>query len=82
MACETWETCKTCKFLDVPPNKAGRIVVRYERAYSCIAPAPKLPKDFPQSIIDRAGFQWPPNRQSMFADDGDSCTVYEKRVKP
>lgn len=31
-------TCKTCKYLDVPPDASGRIVPRAHRAYKCAAP--------------------------------------------
>ena len=75
-------TCKTCKFLDAPLSKTGRIFVPTNNAFMCLAPAPEQPKDLPMSIINDYRFKWPPPRQFMWADDGEGCTVYEKRGKP
>lgn len=34
-------SCKTCKWLEVEPNKAGKRVVRKDKAYQCGVPIPR-----------------------------------------
>lgn len=46
-------TCKTCKWLDVKPDKAGRVVVRKDSVYPCVVkfPTPKLPDSITRAYI-------------------------------
>lgn len=72
--------CKTCKYLDVPPNKAGRIVPQKKYTYRCLAPEPPMPI-LPTSITSAYGFSWPPHRRFVRIDEGTECPVYEQRQK-
>ena len=75
-----WEgsvTCKSCKWLDVALDKAGRRVVRKQNAYPCLAPDPERPK-VPASVEERrGGFPWPPHRIFMCGYMGEDCPCWE-----
>lgn len=72
-------TCRTCQFLDVPPDKAGRIRPRSNYTYRCLAPDPVMPV-MPASITTAYGFSWPPcSRSYMHPDEGEGCPTYEAR---
>lgn len=78
-------TCGKCKWLNVTPNKAGRIVVLKSRAYRCLAPIPPLPP-LPACIRVNAGYgindlKWPPSASYMSAKDGEGCQLFEAREK-
>lgn len=72
-------TCKTCAYLAVEPDKAGRIVVRAGNAYECNAPEPDLPT-LPYSITKAYGFRWPPSRAYVTGTDGEDCPVWQARA--
>lgn len=74
------QSCKTCKYLDVPPNKAGRIVPQKKYAYRCLAPEPPMPI-LPTSITGDYYFSWPPHRRSVCINEGTECPVYEQRIE-
>ena len=71
-------SCKTCRFLTVPPDARGRIVVRAKNAYECraIVPMPMLP----DSVTRGHGFRWPPSRKYMTGDGGTLCPTWEARA--
>jgi hypothetical protein len=65
--------CKTCKFLDVPPDRIGRIRPQKRYSYRCVAeiPAPVLP----DSVTKAHGFKWPPERTWMAIEQGRKLSV-------
>lgn len=68
------KSCKTCRWLDVSPDKRGRRIVRQAVSYECnfpIAPLPPLPES--AFFKDR----WPPARSWMEGQDGRSCATWE-----
>jgi hypothetical protein len=70
--------CKTCRFLDVKPDSAGRLRVIKDKAYRCLAPTPSLPP-LPLSITDSFYFPlWPPSRTVVDAEKRN-CPVWEPR---
>jgi hypothetical protein len=71
-------TCRTCKYLDVAPDKSGRIVPRKGNSYRCLAPHPTLPP-LPDCITRRYDFQPFFVRSWMSPPDGGECPVYEAR---
>lgn len=78
--------CKTCRWLKVEPDAAGRRVVRASRAYRCEWPAPPLPA-LPQSLTRRFvgddGDPWGIERRSyMEPADGRNCPVWEPSPTP
>lgn len=68
--------CRTCKFLNVAPNKAGRIVPQPRKMYECLYVIPK-PTDIPACIR----LDWPPNRSWMAPDSGEGCPCWKQREK-
>lgn len=71
--------CRTCRFLDVPPDKLGRIKPRADKTYRCLATQPELPP-LPLSITQSYGFHWPPSRSYVSPDQDTECPVWEERV--
>lgn len=71
-------TCKTCKFLDVRPDKSGRRGVRKGFTYRCLWEMPELV--LADSITRYVSF--PPNfpRSHMGGEDGVNCPVQEPRT--
>jgi hypothetical protein len=72
-------TCKTCKWLAVPPDKRGRIVVR-DTAYRCIVPMPVLPA-LPDCITKQYGYTKITERRDywMTPKQGVTCPLHEPR---
>jgi len=72
--------CKSCRFLAVPPDARGRIVVRAGRAYECVVqvPRPVLPDSMTRSMV--YGFPWPIQRSYMTGDRGRECPTWEQRA--
>ncbi len=66
-------TCRTCKWLNVEPNKAGRRVARKDITYPCTVPIEK-PR-LPDSVRQYAR-HWPPPRSYMGPNDGQDCPCY------
>jgi hypothetical protein len=72
------QSCRSCKFLDVMPDKSGKRVPRAVNAYSCLAAAqPVADMHFPDSITRAYGFRWPPSKTHMQPDQGVDCPAYE-----
>jgi hypothetical protein len=75
------QCCRTCKHLDVPIDKAGRRVVRKDRAYLCVIDLE--PPRLPDSVT--RGWTWYPiqlaktQRKGMCGEEGTNCPCYEKR---
>lgn len=76
------QSCRSCKFLEVAPNKAGVINPVNSKAYRCLAPVPPMP-DYPDSIASRHDFKHWRNsdKQRVWPEAGTTCLTYEKRVK-
>lgn len=74
-------TCKTCKWLDVPPDKRGRIVVR-DTAYKCIVPLPEMPV-LPDCVTKQYGYTDFLARRDrwMIPKQGGTCPLHEARGK-
>lgn len=70
--------CRACKYLDVAPDKSGRIVPRKGYSYRCLAPIPALPA-LPDSITNEYSFRWPPTRTHMTPERGAGCPIFEAR---
>ena len=71
-------TCRTCKFLDVPPNSRGRIVPMSNKGYRCLYPVP-AEHGLPASVTSSYGFQWPPSKNYMAPGDGEGCPQHVSR---
>lgn len=67
-------TCRTCKFLDVPPDKDGVERIRENTIYDCTAPFPEVAHLFPFSARLTTV-----RRMFMFPKDGAGCPAWEKR---
>jgi hypothetical protein len=63
--------CKTCRWLKVEPDAAGRRVVRKGRAYPCEWPLPEMPA---LAASLRVGSHY---RIYMEPGDGGNCPVWE-----
>jgi len=72
--------CKNCKFLDVQPDKAGRLIVRPNKAYSCTYPLPEMPQ-LPDCLRHLRGSINEKQRHYCWAEDGKDCPTYQERVK-
>lgn len=70
--------CEQCCWLDVPPDRSGRRVVRKGYGYECQAPVPEV--KLPASITIRHGFQWPPRRSHMTRGEGKGCPSFERKA--
>lgn len=70
------KSCRTCRHLVVPLNRAGKRVPRRNDAYKCQAPIADLPP-LPDSVTLRV--TWPPrNRMWMVPEDGENCPTYQE----
>jgi hypothetical protein len=67
-------SCRTCKWLRVAPDKAGRRIPRKDKCYFCEAPLPE--PALPLSVTTYHGWRWPPPRNFMSPDDGEDCPVF------
>jgi hypothetical protein len=74
----TVSNCGSCKYLDVKPDALGRVVVRKQNSYQCLAPQPDQPP-LPTSVLKRYGWEWPPLRTYMEGTDGKDCAVFVRR---
>ena len=74
------QSCRTCKFLDVRPDKAGRLIARKGFTYRCVCvpPEPAVPDSWKQAGVHWA---WPPWASRMEPDDGENCQTYQPRDK-
>jgi hypothetical protein len=72
-------SCRTCIFLNVPPNAAGKIVARKHSVYPCTA-AVEQPM-LPACMTKVYGFRWPISRSHMGPDEGQECYFYKARPK-
>ncbi len=72
-------TCRTCKHLDVAPDKNGKIVPRKSSAYKCTVTV-EMPK-LPDCMTEGHRFNWPFPRSYMVPDWGKECPFHEVRVK-
>lgn len=68
-------TCRTCRYLAVPPDSLGRIVPRKRKPYVCVFEADK------PALPDSYWMQWPPRRVNMEPEDGQNCPAYRARMK-
>ena len=71
--------CKTCKWMEVKPDKIGRRVVRKDRAYRCIYVVPRF--KLPDSITKQYRWEKPfqqRGRSHMAGDMGTDCPTWEK----
>lgn len=86
----TVHTCRTCKWLNVPPDKNGKIVPRkggYHRCTVQLPPPPPMPASIRVNTTERGGgyglgnLDWPTSAGYMGVDDGEGCTFHEPRLK-
>lgn len=71
--------CKTCRFLDVPLDKAGRRMVRSNHGYGCLWKLPKNHFVLPDSITQAPSYRLGRLRTFMEGDEGTTCPTWEKR---
>lgn len=77
--------CGTCRFLEVPADKAGRVIARRDYGYRCFAPMPPLPP-VPDCLAHEVEW-WGSaishhiRRARMGKDDGGSCPAWERRQR-
>lgn len=67
-------SCRTCKWLRVPPDKSGRRIPRKDKCYLCEAPLPE--PVLPVSITGAYDWKWPPSRRFMQPADGEGCPLF------
>lgn len=72
-------TCRTCKHLNVAPDKAGRRRPIKTHAYRCLFPTPELPA-LPDSVIGMTDLRetLTKHRRYMEPGDGANCATYEQ----
>ena len=68
-------TCRTCKFLEVPPDKDGRRRPMKHSVYECVVEVSK--PVLPSSMITYYSFKWPLHRKCMEPDDGKDCPCWQ-----
>lgn len=77
-------TCRSCIWLKVAPDKAGRRAPRKDKSYLCEAPVPDVV--MPLSITRRYDWRWPPSRNYMAPDEGAGCptfkSIHGQRAEP
>ena len=73
------QSCKSCKFLVVPLNAAGRRQTRYDRGYECKAMI--LAQYIPDSI-SRSYSGAHHNSTMMLPGDGVTCPTWQKYEAP
>lgn len=71
-------TCRTCRYLDVKPDRSGRRVPRKNYAYRCTVPLPEV--KWPASVTTYVGFR-EPHKTMMDLDEGEDCPLYEELKK-
>lgn len=76
--------CGTCRFLDIPPDSAGRRRALKNHAYDCFfePPKPTLPASIWTALtfkmrVDAGQVLWP--RFRMFPVSGRDCPTWEVR---
>ena len=75
-------TCRGCKFLDVTPDKLGRIIPRKDKVYRCTVPIPAIEElGLPASVTDYAGGSLSFHKSWMAPDWGEGCPAFLPRVK-
>ena len=74
--------CKTCKWLEVKPDKIGRRIVRKDRAYRCtyVVPIFRLPDSITSSFSYRDPFRQF-GRSHMAGDMGTECPTWKEFQK-
>ena len=72
-------SCKTCRHLDVAPNRGGRRVVYAGRAYPCTVPVSD--SALPECITKSYGFVpvSKARRSHVMPGDGAECPMWEGR---
>lgn len=67
-------SCRTCRFLAVMPNAAGKRVPRKGNTYCCNVTVPDVL--LPDCITKAYKYSWPPPRTRVEPDDGAACPFY------
>jgi len=72
------KSCESCKFLEVSPDKNGKIRVKQQTTYRCIwvYKAPELPI----CITGSHGYVATFSRRYVLGRDGTECPTYERRI--
>lgn len=73
------QSCKTCRFLSVPPTETGRRVVRKDGSYRCLVEVPK--STLPECITVHWTFPAKMPRAYMQGSDGATCPFWAKFEK-
>ena len=75
----TTQSCKTCKWFDVPLNKAGKRVVYKDHVYVCAWAQP--PMVLCDSITQHPNFRVQFPRYPVVGSDGEHCPTWERKEK-
>ncbi|TIP39745.1 MAG: hypothetical protein E5X76_28950 [Mesorhizobium sp.] len=70
-----------CAHAEIKADKRGRVIMRADQAWRCLAPPPELPV-MPVSITGAYGFKWPPGRRYVQRDDCAECPCWTERKVP
>ena len=68
---------KPCKYIEITPDAAGRVVWRKDAAHKCTRPAAE--PVLPASITGYVGWRWPPPRAFVTREDCEGCPVWQER---
>jgi hypothetical protein len=72
------QSCGTCKWLRVAPDKDGKIRVRKNLTYRCDCPVLLL-SALPDCVTKAYDFYWPPHRIWISPNSGKTCPTFERK---
>lgn len=75
------ETCRTCRFLDVRSNSAGKRIPRKGSVYPCIVEVVPQPLPSCMRTMFFKGDDWLPSRSWMEPDEGAGCQFHKPLVE-
>lgn len=67
--------CRTCRYLEVPPDRDAVVRPRKGHCYPCRAPIPT--PVLPDSVTRSYHWRWPPVPNHMAPEDGAACPLWE-----
>ncbi len=72
--------CRRCVYLDVTPDKAGRVIPRSNFSYPCTVPVPDI-EDLmlPKSVLDHMRYSVF-HKNYMGPDQGAGCKLFKLRT--
>lgn len=70
------KACRTCRYIDVPPDSLGRRIPRKGYAYPCTVPNPCI--EYPLCITSHFEFESPPPR-ALVIPEWTGCPYHEEK---